>query len=61
MAVRILIDHGVEEQRIVFVTCLAGTNGLKRLTKVYPQIKVVVGRIEDERAPRWIEKRYFRC
>lgn len=61
MAVRILLDHGVEEERIVFVTCLAGTNGLKRLTKVYPHIKVVVGRIEDERAPRWIEKRYFRC
>lgn len=61
MAVRILMDHGVEEDRIVFVTCIAGTNGLKRLTTVYPQVKVIVGRIEDDRAPRWIEKRYFRC
>lgn len=61
MAVRILIDHGVEEHRIVFVTCIAGTKGLKRLTTVYPQLKVIVGRIEEERAPRWIERRYFRC
>jgi uridine kinase len=61
MAVRILIDHGVEEHRIVFVTCLAGTKGLKRLTNVFPELQVIVGRIEDERAPRWIERRYFRC
>ncbi|THC99543.1 hypothetical protein EYZ11_001003 [Aspergillus tanneri] len=61
MAVRILIDHGVEEQRIVFVTCAAGKIGLKRLTTVYPQVKVIVGRIEEEQEPRWMEKRYFGC
>lgn len=61
MAVRILIDYGVEEEKIVFVTCIAGTKGLKRLTNVFPRLKVIVGRIEDEGAPRWIEKRYFRC
>ncbi|KAJ5230344.1 hypothetical protein N7489_011052 [Penicillium chrysogenum] len=61
MAVRVLIDHGVEQQRIVFVTCAAGERGLKRLTAVYPRINVVVGRIEEEWEPRWIEKRYFGC
>ncbi|KAK1148360.1 Uridine kinase [Aspergillus melleus] len=61
MAVRILIDHGVEEKKIVFVTCAAGKIGLKRLTTVYPNLKVIVGRIEEEREPRWIEKRYFGC
>lgn len=61
MAVRVLIDHGVQEDRIVFVTCAAGETGLKRLTAVYPKIKVVVGRIEDEGEPRWMEKRYFGC
>ncbi|KAJ5504524.1 hypothetical protein N7463_007398 [Penicillium fimorum] len=61
MAVRVLIDHGVEQGKIVFVTCAAGERGLKRLTAVYPRINVIVGRIEEEGEPRWIEKRYFGC
>ena len=61
MAVRVLIDHGVEEHKIVFVTCAAGKAGLKRLASVYPNMNVIVGRIEDEREPRWMEQRYFGC
>jgi uridine kinase len=61
MAVRVLIDYGVKQSSIVFVTCAAGERGLKRLTAVYPYINVIVGRIEDEGEPRWIEKRYFGC
>ncbi|CAI7605222.1 unnamed protein product [Penicillium bialowiezense] len=61
MAVRVLLDHGVAQDRIVFVTCAAGELGIKRLVAVYPQINVIVGRIEEEGEPRWIEKRYFGC
>ncbi|KAJ5322113.1 uncharacterized protein N7506_011243 [Penicillium brevicompactum] len=61
MAVRVLLDHGVAQERIVFVTCAAGELGLKRLVAVYPKINVIVGRIEAEGEPRWIEKRYFGC
>lgn len=61
MAVRVLLDHGVEQRKIVFVTCAAGREGLQRLTAVYPSLKVVVGRIEEEGEPRWLEKRYFGC
>lgn len=61
MAVRVLVDHGVDEDRIVFVTCAAGQVGLKRLTTVYPKLRVIVGRIEEEGEPRWMEKRYFGC
>jgi uridine kinase len=61
MAVRVLIDHGVEEHKIVFVTCAAGKIGLKRLSTVYPKVKVIVGRIEEEKEPRWMERRYFGC
>lgn len=61
MAVRVLMDHGVEEHRIVFVTCAAGKLGLKRLSTVYPRVKVIVGRIEEEREARWMERRYFGC
>lgn len=61
MAVRVLMDHGVDERKIVFVTCAAGKLGLKRLTTVYPEVTVIVGRIEEEREPRWMEQRYFGC
>ncbi|GAD99935.1 uridine kinase, partial [Paecilomyces variotii No. 5] len=57
MAVRVLIDHGVEEHKIIFVTCAAGKRGLQRLTTVYPGVRVIVGRIEEEGEPRWLEKR----
>lgn len=61
MAVRVLVDYGVPEERIVFVTCAAGETGLKRLTAVFNKINVVVGRIEANGEPRWMEKRYFGC
>ncbi|GAM90119.1 hypothetical protein ANO11243_081590 [Dothideomycetidae sp. 11243] len=61
MAVRVLRDHGVEERRIVFVTYLAGRMGLRRLMAVYPEMKVVVGRVVDDEEKRWVEGRYLGC
>ncbi|KAJ5908890.1 Phosphoribulokinase/uridine kinase [Penicillium taxi] len=61
MAVRVLVDHGVDERNIVFVACAAGELGLKRLAAVFPNITVIVGRIGEEGEPRWMEKRYFGC
>jgi uridine kinase len=61
MAVKVLVDHGVAEKRIVFVTCLAGRRGLKRLMTVFPKIKVVVASLVDDNETRWIEQRYFGC
>lgn len=61
MAVRVLIDHGVKESRIVFVTYMAGRNGLNRLMSVYPDIKVVAARIVGDLESRWVEQRYLGC
>ncbi|KAH8678916.1 uridine kinase [Tricladium varicosporioides] len=61
MAVQVLVDHGVPEEKIVFVTYFAGRIGLNRLTKVFPGVKVVVSTIVADFEERWIEKRYFRC
>jgi uridine kinase len=61
MAVRVLLDHGVPEDRIMFVTWTAGLVGVNRLCKVYPGMKVVVCRIVEDGEERWIEKRYFGC
>jgi uridine kinase len=61
MAVQVLVDHGVPEEKIVFVTYFAGRIGLGRLTKVFPGVKVVVSTIVPDFEERWIEKRYFGC
>lgn len=61
MAVRVLLDHGVPEERVVFVTYMAGKMGLKRLMGVYPGIKVVVARVVGDEERRWVEGRYAGC
>ena len=61
MAVRVLVDHGVPEDRIVFVTYVAGRMGVNRLTSVFPTVKVVVAKLIEDYQERWIEKRYFGC
>jgi len=62
MAVRVLVDHGVQEKNIVFVTYMAGKMGLNRLMNVFPEIRVVVVRIVDDtdgqKELRWVEERY---
>ena len=61
MAVKVLVDHGVAEAKIVFVTCLAGHRGLKRLMAVFPKIKVVVANMVDDYEKRWVEEKYLGC
>jgi len=61
MAVKVLVDHGVAEKRIVFVTFMAGKRGVNRLTSVFPDIKVVAAEIADDFERRWVEDRYFGC
>lgn len=61
MAVKVLVDHEVLEEKIVFVTYFAGKLGVNRLLKVFPKVKVVVCTIAEDFQERWIEERYFRC
>ncbi|KAI4123711.1 MAG: hypothetical protein LQ338_005129 [Usnochroma carphineum] len=61
MTVRVLVDHGVEASKIVFVTYSAGKMGTNRLLKVFPDVKVVVCTIVEDYHERWVEKRYFGC
>ncbi|CZR63428.1 probable uridine kinase [Phialocephala subalpina] len=61
MAVQVLVDHGVPEDKIVFVTYFAGRLGLNRLTKVFPEVNVVVCTMVADFEERWIERKYFGC
>jgi len=47
MAIRILLDHGVPESHIVFITILAGVRGLHTLARVFPQVKVIVADLDE--------------
>lgn len=61
MAVQVLVDHGVPQDRIVLATYAAGRVGLHRLTRVFPDVAIVVGSMVADFEERWVEKRYFRC
>lgn len=61
MAVKVLVDHGVSEERIVFMTYSAGKTGVNRLLKVFTGVKVVVCRLVEDFEERWIGGRYFGC
>jgi|TARA_R110002003_G_scaffold96_33_gene7708 uridine kinase len=61
MAVRVLVDHGVQEERIVFVTYTAGRVGVNRVLSVFPDIRIVVARLGDDMENRWVETKYLGC
>lgn len=61
MSVQVLVDHGVPQNKIVFVTYFAGKMGLNRLTSVFPDIRVVVCKVVEDDMERWIGERYFGC
>ena len=61
MAVKVLVDHGVSEERIVFTTYTAGKMGVNRLVKVFPKVRVVVCNVVEGFEERWVARRYFRC
>ena len=61
MSVQVLIDHGVAENKIVFVTYSASKTALHRLNKVFPDLRIVVCTIVNDFEERWIGERYFGC
>jgi hypothetical protein len=55
MAIRVLLDHGVPENQIIFVTILvARTGGLAVLERAFPQVKVVAGAVDENVEERWL-------
>jgi uridine kinase len=59
MATAVLLDHGVNEEDIIFITYLASEVGLKRLTSAFPRITVVVARREPGVIARFIDTAYY--
>lgn len=56
MAIRIILDHGVREDRIIFVTFLvARGGGVSVLRRAFPQVKIVCGAVDDLMQEGWLE------
>ena len=46
MAVRVLLDHGVPEESIVFVSLIATPQGLHGIAYAFPKVKIVVSEVD---------------
>ncbi|KAF9445468.1 armadillo/beta-catenin/plakoglobin [Macrolepiota fuliginosa MF-IS2] len=56
MSIRILLDHGVKEDHIVFVAFLvARGGGISVLRHAFPEVKFVCAAVDDEMEEGWLE------
>ncbi|KAG1822020.1 armadillo beta-catenin plakoglobin [Suillus subaureus] len=57
MAIRTLLDHGVQQDHIIFVTFLiARTGGVTVLQRAFPKIKIVTGAVDEGLREAWLER-----
>ena len=56
MAIRTLLDHGVRQDHIVFVTFLISrSGGIEALHRAFPEVRIVCGQVDDTLSERWAE------
>ncbi|KAK1226575.1 Uridine kinase [Marasmius sp. AFHP31] len=49
MSIRVLLDHGVPEDHIIFVCCLvARKGGIHVVRQAFPRVKIVCGAVDEE-------------
>lgn len=57
MAIRTLLDHGVQQDHIIFVTFLvARTGGIHVLQSAFPKVRIICGAIDSGLRETWIEQ-----
>jgi len=55
MAIRVLLDHGVQEEHIIFVTFLAAPCGVSVLNQTFPRVKMITGGVDMKMREVWME------
>ena len=56
MAIRVLLDHGVPQEHIIFVTFLvAKLGGIVVLRKAFPRVRIVCSAVDEGLSERWLE------
>ena len=55
MAIRVLLDHGVRQDHIVFVTFLVAVGGgISVLRRAFPHVKIVTGAVDGDMREAWL-------
>jgi uridine kinase len=47
MAIRVLLDHGVEQKNIYFLTLITVPQGLHAICTAFPEIKIITSAIDE--------------
>ena len=56
MSIRILLDHGVKQDHIIFITFLvARGGGISVLRRAFPDVKIVCGVVDNVMKEGWME------
>jgi len=56
MAIRVLLEHGVNPAHIIFVTFLvARSGGVAHLRRTFPDVNIVTGAVDDGLREVWLE------
>ena len=54
MTIRILLDHGVREDRIIFLTLLvARVGGIAIVRRAFPKVRIITGAVDNEVKEIW--------
>lgn len=54
MTIRILLDHGVQEDHIIFLTFLvARIGGIDVVRRAFPKVRIITGAVDDEVKEIW--------
>ena len=46
-AIQVLLDRGVEEGRILFLTLIAAPEGIHRVCRAFPRVRLITSEIDD--------------
>ena len=56
MAIRTLLDHGIQQEHIIFVTFLvARIGGVSVLGRAFPRIKIICGAVDESLRETWLD------
>jgi uracil phosphoribosyltransferase len=50
MAVRVLLDHGVPEDRIVFLALIVSAAGARSLAQTFPRVQLITSAVDSQAA-----------
>lgn len=47
-AIKILLEHNIEEERITYAAVIAAKEGLSKINKAFPKIKIIVPAVDEK-------------